>query len=176
MQDWGWASLLVQGWEENNFFLLQACVDRNGQHHGGGVYKLLGWYPLLSHVTTRLTLLRAIHILGDLNLAEDSLSHRLCSAESGDTIPKVDQLIWSRFGEAQVNLFSSKESSQCPLYSLTEAPGRTGTQVRVSPVSLITQTLCKIREEEEQVLKVAPYWPNQTWFSEFRLMTSAPPW
>ncbi len=29
------------------------------------------------------------------------------------------------------------------------------------PVSLLAQTLCKIREEEEQILLVAPYWP--TW-------------
>ncbi len=34
------------------------------------------------------------------------------------------------------------------------------------PVSLLAQTLCKIREDEEQVLLVAPYWPNRTWFPE----------
>ncbi len=32
------------------------------------------------------------------------------------------------------------------------------------PVSLLAQTLCKLREDEEQVLLVAPHWPTWTWF------------
>ncbi len=44
------------------------------------------------------------------------------------------------------------------------------------PVSLLAQTLCKVREDEEQVLLVAPYWPNQTWFPELMLLATAPPW
>ncbi len=44
------------------------------------------------------------------------------------------------------------------------------------PVSLLAQTLCKIREDEEQVLLVAPYWPNRTWFPELMLLATAPPW
>ncbi len=45
--------------------------------------------------------------------------------------PKTIRLIWSRFGEAQVDLFASCESSHCQLYfSLTEGPlGCTGTQL-----------------------------------------------
>ncbi len=45
-----------------------------------------------------------------------------------------------------------------------------------SPVSLLTQTLCKVREDEEQVLLVAPYWPNRTWFTELMLLATAPRW
>ncbi len=45
------------------------------------------------------------------------------SLESGDSIPRLIRLIWSRFGEAQVDLFASLESSHCQLYfSLTEGP------------------------------------------------------
>ncbi len=43
-------------------------------------------------------------------------------------------------------------------------------------MSLLTQTLCKVREDEEQVLLVAPYWLTQTWFPELILLTTAPPW
>lgn len=43
------------------------------------------------------------------------------------------------------------------------------------PVSLLAQTLCKVREDEEQVLLVAPYWPTQTWFPELVLLSTAPP-
>ncbi len=34
--------------------------------------------------------------------------------------------------------------------------------VRFPPVSLLAQTLCKLREDEEQVLLVAPHWPTRT--------------
>ncbi len=44
--------------------------------------------------------------------------------------------------------------------------GHTGTQL----------ALCKIREEEEQFLLVAPYWPTRTWFPELMLLVTAPPW
>ncbi len=56
--------------------------------------------------------------------------------------------------------------------------GRTGTQLRkyaFPPVSLLAQTLCKVREDEEQVLLVAPYWPNRAWFPEMMLHATAPP-
>ncbi|KAL0153391.1 hypothetical protein M9458_051310 [Cirrhinus mrigala] len=36
-------------------------------------------------------------------------------------------------------------------------------------VSLIAQTLCKVREDKEQILLVAPFWPNRTWFSDLVL-------
>ncbi len=36
----------------------------------------------------------------------------------------------------------------------------------IPPVSLLAQTLCKVREDEEQVLLVAPFWPTRTWFPE----------
>ncbi len=44
------------------------------------------------------------------------------------------------------------------------------------PVSLLAQTLCKLREDEEQVLLVAPHWPIRTWFPELISLATAPPW
>ncbi len=46
--------------------------------------------------------------------------------------------------------------------------GCTGAQL--APVSLLAQTLCKVREDEEQVLLVAPHWPSRTWFSEMHIL------
>ncbi len=92
-----------------------------------------------------------------------------------------------RFGLAQVDLFASLETSHCQLfYSLTE--GTLGTDALAHswprglrkyafpPVSLLAQTLCKVREEEEQILLVAPYWPTRAWFPELMLLMTAPPW
>ncbi|KAL0189928.1 hypothetical protein M9458_017027, partial [Cirrhinus mrigala] len=71
-----------------------------------------------------------------------------------------------RFGRAQVDLFASPESSHCQLfYSLTEAPLGRDALAHSWPrglLNLLAQTLCKIREDEEQVLLVAPYWPTRT--------------
>ncbi|KAL0179746.1 hypothetical protein M9458_025188, partial [Cirrhinus mrigala] len=43
------------------------------------------------------------------------------------------------------------------------------------PVSLIAQTLCKVREDREQVLLVAPFWPNRTCISSSLAHPSDPP-
>ncbi len=149
----------------------QACV---GPH-------LLLW----SH--TRLKSLRVVHIPGELNRAADALSRQLTFPGEWRLHPEMIRLIWSRFGEAQVDLFVSRESSHCQLYfSLTE--GTLGTDALAHswpralckyafpPVSLLAQTLCKVREDEEQVLLVAPSWPTRTWFPELILLATAPPW
>ncbi len=40
-------------------------------------------------------------------------------------------------------------------------------------VSLLAQILCKLREGEEQVLLVAPYWSTWTWFPEIISLATA---
>ncbi len=130
--------------------------------------------------------LRAIHIPGLLNRTADELSRAALPGE-WRLHPQTVQLIWRRFGLAQVDLFASLETSHCQLfYSLTD--GTLGTDALAHswprglrkyafpPVSLLAQTLCKVREEEEQILLVAPYWPTRTWFPELMLLVTAPPW
>ncbi len=130
--------------------------------------------------------LRAIHIPGLLNRTADELSRAALPGE-WRLHPQMVQLIWRRFGLAQVDLFASLETSHCQLfYSLTD--GTLGTDALAHswprglrkyafpPVSLLAQTLCKVREEEEQILLVAPYWPTRTWFPELMLLVTAPPW
>lgn len=48
-------------------------------------------------------------------------------------------------------------------------------QVCIPPSEPHCTESVQIREDMEQVLMVAPYWPNQTWFSGLVLMVSAPP-
>ncbi len=136
---------------------------------------LLLWSP------TQFESLRAVHIPGKLNRAADALSRQL--SFPGVAIPRRSG--WSGV-EAQVDLFASPESSHCQLYfSLTEGPLGTDALAQswpralrkyaFPPVSLLAQTLCKLREDEEQVLLVAPHWPTQTWFPELISLTTAPP-
>ncbi|KAI2666079.1 ORF V: Enzymatic polyprotein [Labeo rohita] len=143
---------------------------------------------LLLWSQTWLKSLRAVHIPGELNRAADQLSRQSTHPGEWRLHPETVQLIWSHFGEAQIDLFASPESSHCQrFYSLNEAPnslGRDalahswppGPKYAFPPVSLLAQTLCKIREDEEQVLLVAPYWPTRTWFPELISLVAAPPW
>ncbi len=129
----------------------------------------------------------AVHVPGELNRAADELSRQHALPGEWQLHPEVLQLIWRRFGDAQVDLFASPDTSHCQLFfSLSE--GTLGTDALACswprglrkyafpPVSLLAQTLCKVREDEEQVLLVAPYWPNRTWFPELMLLATAPPW
>ncbi len=43
-------------------------------------------------------------------------------------------------------------------------------------MSLLAQTLCKLREDEEQVLLVTPHWPTRTWNPKLISLATAPPW
>ncbi len=131
--------------------------------------------------------LRAVHVPGELNRAADELSCQHALPGEWRLHPEVLQLIWRRFGDAQVDLFASPDTSHCQLFfSLSE--GTLGTDALACswprglrkyafpPVSLLAQTLCKVREDEAQVLLVAPYWPNRTCFPELMLLATAPPW
>ncbi|KAL0165108.1 hypothetical protein M9458_040861, partial [Cirrhinus mrigala] len=120
---------------------------------------------LLLWSQTRLKSLRAVHIPGELNRAADQLSRQPTHPGEWRLHPQTVQLIWSRFGKAQIDLFASPESSHCQLYySLSDAPlGRDALAHSWPPgPNLLAQTLCKIREDGEQVLLVAPYWPTRT--------------
>ncbi len=114
---------------------------------------------------------------------EQVSQHVVVTTDPSQDNPADQESIWG----AQVDLFASHESSHCQLYySLTEAPLGMGAlahswpqalrKYAFPPVSLLAKTLCKVREDEEQVLLVAPYWPTRTWFSELMLLVTAPPW
>ncbi len=140
-------------------------INRLGGIRSHRMSQLARHHLLWSH--TQFESLRAVHIPGKLNRAADALSRQLTFPGEWRLHPETIRLIWSRFGEAQVDLFASPESSPCQLYfSLTEGPLSTDAlahswpralrKYAFPPVSLLAQTLCKLREDEEQVLLVAP--------------------
>ncbi len=156
-------------------------INRQGGLHSRRMSQLARHLLLWSR--KHLRSLRAIHIPGLLNRTADELSRAALPGE-WRLHPQTVQLIWRRFGLAQVDLFASLETSHCQLfYSLTE--GTLGTDALAHswprglckyafpPVSLLAQTLCKVREEEEEILLVAPYWPTRTWFPELMLLVTA---
>ncbi len=175
----------------------QACVGPYGQHCGCVVHQPDGGYTIMPHVTARPPSppleSHAAQVAARCPYSGGAQSCGRCALTTAHfpgewrLHPETIRLIWSRFGEAQVDLFASCESSHCQLYfSLTE--GTLGTDALAHswpralckyafpPVSLLAQTLCKVREDEEQVLLVAPFWPTRTWFPELILLATAPPW
>ncbi len=83
--------------------------------------------------------LHAIHIPGLLNRTAGELSRAALPGE-WRLHPQTVQLIWQRFGLAQVDLFASLETSHCQLfYSLTEGTlgtDCTGTQLAAGPLQV----------------------------------------
>ncbi len=175
----------------------EAYTGPFGQHCDRCVHQPPGRSTLPSHVATRppsppleseaSEVASHVHVPGELNRAADELSRQHALPGEWRLHPEVSQLNWRRFGDAQVDLFASPDTSHCQLFfSLSE--GTLGTDALACswprglrkyafpPVSLLAQTLCKVREDEEQVLLVAPYWPNRTWFPELMLLATAPPW
>ncbi len=95
--------------------------------------------------------------------------------------------IWNLFGEAEVDLFASQESTQCPLWFSLSFPTTLGIDAfthpwpNVSlyafpPVKLIPAVLCRVKVSGARLLLMAPFWPSQNWFSELTPLLYRPPW
>ncbi len=90
-------------------------INRMGGIRSRRMSQLARHLLLWSH--TRLKSLRAVHIPGVLNRAADALSRQLTFPGEWRLHPETIRLIWSRFREAQVDPFASRESSHCQWFS-----------------------------------------------------------
>ncbi len=125
-------------------------INRLGGIRSRRMSQLARHLLLWSH--TQFKSLRAVHIPGKLNRAANALSRQLTFPGEWRLHPETIRLIWSRFGEAQVDLFASPESSHCQLYfSLTEGP--LGTDALASPY----QCLHMLPPFGQDVASVAPF-------------------
>ncbi len=77
--------------------------------------------------------LRAVYIPGHLNVGADILSRQGPRPGEWRLHPEVVKQIWRVFGQAQVDLFATRQTSHCPLwYSLTQRVAE-ASSVRLSP-------------------------------------------
>ncbi len=131
--------------------------------------------------------LRAVHVPGVLNLAADFLSRQKLRPGEWMLNRQTVAQIWDLFGEAEVDLFASQESFQCPLWFSMSSPAPLGIDafahpwpnVRLytfPPAKLIPAVLCRVKESGLLLLLVDPFWPSQTWFSELIPLLYRPPW
>ncbi|KAL0168891.1 hypothetical protein M9458_037113, partial [Cirrhinus mrigala] len=114
-------------------------------NHQGGLrsrplYKLA--HQILVWSQDKLLSLRAVYVPGHLNLGADILSRQGPRPGEWMLHPEVVKQIWRVFGPAQVDLFATRENTQCPLwYSL----------VHPSPLGLdaMVQTWPRLRLSRE---------------------------
>ncbi len=167
-----------------------------GQHCDRCVHQPTRWSTLPSHVATRpppppleseASEVASRHSYSGFAQPDSRWAVTSCAPRRMETPSPDGPADLRRFGLTQIDLFASLETSHCQLfYSLTEGTLGTDALAHSWPqglrkyafplVSLLAQTLCKVREEEEQILLVAPYWPTRTWFPELMLLVTAPPW
>ncbi len=105
---------------------------------------------------------------------------------------RTEAHIWEQFRTAEVDLFASQESTQCPLWFSLSHPTSLGIDALTSvpiyppwpdtklyafpPVKLIPAVLCRVKTCGVCLLLVAPFWPSQTWFSELVSLLEGDPW
>ncbi len=98
--------------------------------------------------------LRAVHVPGILNLAADFLLRQKLRPGEWMLNRQTVSQIWDLFGKAEVDLFASQESSQCPLWFSLSFPTTLGIDAfahpwpNVSlyafpPIKLIPAVLCR---------------------------------
>ncbi len=137
------------------------------QHCDRCVHQPTRWSTLPSHVATRpppppleseASEVASRHSYSGLAQPDRPTScHELRSPENGDSIPRRSSwfaTFWTRTGRpVRVPRGTDALAHSWP-WGLRK--------YAFPPVSLLAQTLCKVREEEEQIMLVAPYWPTRT--------------
>ncbi|XP_041852953.1 uncharacterized protein LOC121647506 [Melanotaenia boesemani] len=102
--------------------------------------------------------------------------------------PHVVAQIWQRYGQADVDLFASQENTHCPLFfSLSDVSAPLGVDALAHqwpdvllyafpPLSLISPTLARVREQGLTLILVAPRWPSKHWIAAIIQLLADEPW
>ena len=145
---------------------------------------------LMKWADSNLLSIEAFHIAGKLNVAADAMSRGGPKPDDWSLNPLISQMIWDRWGKAEVDLFAAKENAKCELwFSLsptdnppmgTDALGQTRWQASLlyafPPIRLISATLDRIRRERASVILIAPDSPGAVWYPDLRELAIADPW
>ena len=149
---------------------------------------------LLCWAHTHLLSIRAVYIPGIPNRGADIKSRGGLKPVEWTLHHDLINQIWSEFGKAEVDLFATRENSQCKLLfslSVTDNP-----PLRVDafanrpwpntllyafpPVPLIPQVLDRVQEERLCMILIAPQRTSAPWFPCLQRLLSGPlkelPW
>ncbi|XP_053089198.1 uncharacterized protein LOC117597041 [Pangasianodon hypophthalmus] len=136
-------------------------------NHQGGLrsrplYRLA--HQILEWSQGKLLSLRAVYIPGHLNMGADALSRQGPKPGEWRLHPDVVKQIWRVFGQAQVDLFATQETSHCPLWFSLTHPAPLGldamvqTWPRMRLYAFSAFFLERVRRDGVHLLLVAPFW------------------
>ncbi|XP_038153414.1 uncharacterized protein LOC119791417 [Cyprinodon tularosa] len=163
-----------------------AYINRQGGTRSLQLHRLAR--DIIMWSSTRVLSLRATHVAGILNRGADLLSRGNPLYGEWKLHPQVVEQIWQRYGRAAVDLFASWENTHCPLFfSLSDPDAPLGMDALAHPwpdallyafppLSLISPTLVRVREQGLSLILVAPWWPSKPWVAEIIQVLSAEPW
>ncbi|XP_075948231.1 uncharacterized protein LOC142950206 [Anarhichas minor] len=138
--------------------------------------------------STRLLSLRATHVPGVLNRGADLLSRGNPLYGEWTLHPQVVKQVWQKYGQADVDLFASRENAHCPrFFSLSDVNAPLGVDALAHswpnmllyafpPLSLISPTLTRVREQGLSLILIAPRWPSKHWVAEIIQLLADEPW
>ncbi len=167
------------------------CVSSHRQHSGGLLYQPPRRSEVASPVQVgapdpcvgpgQTPLTQSSLHTGHLNVGADTLSRQGPLPGEWMLHTEVVKQIWRVFGQAQVDLFATQETAQCPLwYSLgLDAMVQTWPRLRLyafPPVALLPGVLERVRRDGVRLLLVAPFWPGRVWFSDLISLLDGSPW
>lgn len=163
-----------------------AYINRQGGTRSRQLHRLAR--EIIVWSSTRLLSLRPTHVPGILNRGADLLSRGNPLFGEWRLHPQVVEQIWQRYGRAAVDLFASRENTQCPLFfSLSDADAPLGVDALAHPwpktllyafppLSLISPTLIRVRDQGLSLILIAPRWPSKHWIAEIIQLLVDEPW
>ncbi|KAF0027027.1 hypothetical protein F2P81_019768 [Scophthalmus maximus] len=145
-----------------------AYINRQGGVRSARLLETARSLLLWAHAN--LCSIRAVYIPGKQNQAADLMSRGGPRQSEWKLNPALVQMLWARFGEAEVDLFASHENAQCALWfsmsaqeepplgvdAFSHHPWPRALLYAFPPIPLIPRLLARVQEEQLSVILVAP--------------------
>ena len=163
-----------------------AYINREGGTRSEACLRLS--YLLLEWVMDNALSIRALHIPGKDNVAVDIMSRGGPNNGEWSLHPLIAEWLWERFGEAQADLFASKNNTKCRLWfsllpsdapplgvdALGEAPWPRALLYAFPPLERLGEVVDRVRFTRALMILVAPYNPGSLWFPSMVSMAQGP--
>ena len=134
--------------------------------------------------------IRAVHFKGSLNVMADLLSRDLKTINTEWSVhPQVIKDIWKMWYIPDVDLFATLYNNKLPTYVspfpdpkalATDAMTMDWTGRKVyafPPFAILKKVIAKLEQSPTcEMILIAPYWPNQSWYPVIRLLSQEPPY
>ena len=166
--------------------------DIHRQHNGGLIYQQTGWHSFLQSLRRSLEntqlvpgtiVIRVRHIPGKFSILADCLSRLDKPIKTEWALDQtVANSVFQMLNFPNVDLFATRFNHRLPLYV---SPVQDYKALAIDALSmdwnhlhayafppfiLIPAVLEKIRQHQCRIVLIAPFWPQQQWFSEFLLL------